>query len=122
MSQALDGQLSDLLRTYTADVQDAIESALTDIGKDAVQQLKADSPKRTGKYARGWRSSVSKKNGSIEVTVYESAKQAALTHLLENGHRTRNGRMVSGQPHIEPVQNWAETAAQKAIEKAVNGR
>lgn len=114
-------QLTDLLKTYTADVQEQIESALTGIGKEAAARLKADSPKRTGKYARGWRSSVSKKNGSIEVTVYESAKQAALTHLLENGHKARNGRFVAGQPHIEPVQDWAETAAQKAIEKAVHG-
>ena len=118
--QELDTQLAALMQQYSTDVQKQIETELTRIGKEAASKLRAESPYRTGKYARGWRSDVSITIGGVEVIVHESAKQAALTHLLERGHRTRNRRhFVAAQSHIQPVREWADAEALRAIEKAV---
>lgn len=118
--QGLDTQLTALMQQYSEDVQQQIETELTRIGKEAAAKLRAGSPNRTGKYSRGWRSDVSSTIGSVEVIVHESAKQSALTHLLERGHKTRNRRhFVDAHPHIQPVREWADAEALKAIEKAV---
>lgn len=118
--QGIDQQLTALMKQYSEDVSAEIEEALTKIGKEAAAMLRSGSPRHTGKYAKGWRSDISKDSGSIEVIVHESTKQAALTHLLERGHKTRGGRhFVAADPHIQPVREWADAEALKAIEKAV---
>lgn len=118
--QGIDQQLTALMKQYSEDVSAEIEEALTKIGKEAAAMLRSGSPRHTGKYAKGWRSDIRKDSGSIEVIVHESTKQAALTHLLERGHKTRNRRhFVAADPHIQPVREWADAEALKAIEKAV---
>lgn len=120
MQQQLDSQLASLMQQYSDDVCEQIQDSLNTVGKQAVEKLKAGSPKRKGKYAKGWRLKTKKTGREVEITVYNSGS-AQLTHLLENGHKKRNrSGWVNGHPHIEPVQDWAETAAQKAIEKAVH--
>ena len=107
-------QLAGLMQQYNEDVQRGIESAVTAIGKEAAAQLKTASPRRTGKYAKGWRVQTQSQNGEISVTV--SNRQYQLTHLLEHGHRTRNKRgFVPAQPHIADVQAWAEQEALRRI-------
>ena len=112
-------QLEASMLQYSGLIGENIAAALEDVGKQAASRLRSESPKRTGKYRRGWTVIVEKKAGNVSVTVHN--KQYRLTHLLEHGHKTRNGGRVSGQPHIAPVEEWAEHEAMKAIEKAVKG-
>lgn len=117
-------QMIAAMQTYSADVQAGITAAVTGVGNEARKRLRETSPsgKRRGskKYRAGWRTDVQTKDGVIAVTVHN--RQYQLTHLLENGHKKRNGRgSVPAQPHIQPVEQWAEAEAVKAIEKAVKG-
>ena len=123
MARELDALLSRTMQQYTEDVRAQIKTALTDIGKQAIEKLKADSPRRTGKYAKGWRMKTKDTGTEFSVTVYQSGDRAFLTHILENGHRKRGKQgTVHGRQHILPVEEWAQDAVQKAVEKAVSGR
>lgn len=88
-----------------------LEEVATQVGKEAVAELKKTSPRRThnGKhYANGWKSKKQKtKLGTVQVTVYNSTKPH-LTHVLEHGHVARNGKRVNGIPHIKPVRDEIE--------------
>lgn len=90
---------------------EAMQDALITAGNEAVKELKSTSPKRSGKYAKDWAvKKVAKKNGAIEVTVYNK-KHYQLTHLLENGHAlVRGGRkigFVKPFPHIKKAEENA---------------
>lgn len=63
-----------------------------------INYLKISSPKNTGTYSSSW---TFKKEGKKYI-VYNSTG-GSLTHLLENGHLTKNRkRRVAPQPHIRP--------------------
>ena len=105
------------LNGWSQDVADATKDECEKVGKETADTLKVTSPKRTGRYARGWRSKTSFEDKSnIRVTVYNVRYQ--LTHLLENGHAKVNGGRVNGIPHIAP----AEEQAKKSLEEKVKVR
>lgn len=97
-----------------------MKKAIDKTSKQAVRDLKADSPKRTGAYAKSWASKVDKKTS---VLAYEkivfNKKRYYITHLLEKGHRKANGGFVAAQPHIAKVEQDAVKTLVKEIEKNV---
>lgn len=97
-----------------------MKKAIDKTSKQAVRDLKADSPKRTGAYAKSWASKVDKKTS---VLAYEkivfNKKHYRLTHLLEKGHRKVNGGFVAARPHIAKVEQDAVKTLVKEIEKNV---
>ena len=80
-------QLTKAMGQYSEDVSKAIEDSLTSVAEEACERLHSTSPRRTGKYARGWRTSKYVGDGKISFIVHQNKKNAPLTHLLENGHR-----------------------------------
>ena len=116
MATELSQQITEAMQQYSGIVSDTVESVLKDVGKEAAQRVKDESPKRTGAYKRGWKVKAERRNGSISVTVYNTKYR--LTHLLEHGHKTRNGKSkTKAHPHIGPVEEWAEKEAVLRIEK-----
>lgn len=109
--------LSKTLSDYADNVSTAVAAEVEKAGKVALKEVKSRSPKKTGKYQKGWK--IKKEQGAISgdvasVTIY-NADRGYLTHLLENGHQKRNGGRVEGIPHIAP----AEDAAAKSLEDGV---
>ena len=115
----LSKQIADAMTQYSGAISEGIETALKNVGKEAAVRLKSTSPRRSGKYRKGWKVTAERRNGEITVTVHN--KHYRLTHLLEHGHKTRNGGRAAAVPHIAPVEEWAEKEALKVIEKAVKG-
>ena len=108
------------LSNYADDVNDIVKQEIKDAGKEAVKELKEKSPKRTGKYAKGWRSTVQKESAiGAEVVVHN--KIYGLTHLLEKGHAKRGGGRVEGTPHIAPVEEEITGKLSDEIEKELKG-
>lgn len=105
------------LQNLGIDVSETFGAVMDEIGKEAVQKLKATSPKRSGKYAKEWKykRQVKGANG-FEAKVY-NAKRGNLTHLIEYGHPIVRGGKVVGQakaePHIEPVNQWVQSELPK---------
>ena len=80
---------------------------------------------RTGKYTKDW--DVTQRNtraGKITDTEWYSVhnkKHYQLTHLLQNGHASRNGGRVKAYPHIDSAEEKAEKAATDYIEDKLGG-
>lgn len=120
--QELSIQIVQAMEQYSDAVHAEIRAGLQTVGETALKKVKAASPVRTGKYRRGWKLETDDAGGLLEITIRQSKANASLTHLLEDGHRTRSKKgWVKAQPHIRAVENWAEQEAEKTIEKAVKG-
>lgn len=118
----LSSQIKHAIEQYSADVSKEIADGLKTVASNALNQVKSRSPKRTGRYNRGWKITEKNEVGMIGFEIHQNSRQARLTHLLEDGHRTRNKRgWVKAQPHIRAVEQAAGQEAQKVIEKAVKG-
>ncbi len=46
--------VKEYLEIYVEDIGETVEETSTQIGKEARDELKQTSPKKTGKYAKGW--------------------------------------------------------------------
>lgn len=111
-----------LLKEYGDEVIQITVSAADGTAKEARNKLRANSAgafkNRTGRYRRGWRANLIKKNTSVLAQVY-NATDYQLTHLLENGHDVVRGGVVVGHakayPHIAEVNDWAITAFESEL-------
>lgn len=94
------------LTTYATDTTDTMREVVEEVTDDAVETLKITSPKRRGKYAKGWKSeATTDTNTALTKTIHN--RIPGLTHLLEDGHAKQNGGRVKGRKHIAPVEKKA---------------
>lgn len=102
-------KIVETLQDYNYDVADAVDKAATDCAKEMAKEIRATAPRRTGAYAKGWRSKVTQNPGRGQkvLTVY-NATDYQLAHLLEKPHKKRNNRgTVQPHPHIAPAnEKW----------------
>ncbi|WP_368269918.1 HK97 gp10 family phage protein [Enterocloster clostridioformis] len=92
--------LEDYAKLATEDLKADVEKA----AKTVKSEIEANTPKRTGKYAKSWAAKKTKETSdSIQYTVH-SRNRYQLTHLLENGHAKRGGGRVAARPHIAPAE------------------
>lgn len=116
--------LQDILDEYSDHIELAMKESIKKAGKEAAKELRATSPKRTGKYAKGWTSkAVIDSSAKTEVVVH-NAKAYQLAHLLENGHAqvTKGGRTVGwtdGIKHIQPVEEKVTEQLERQIETII---
>lgn len=113
-------QLNNVIDGYSKELARATTNAMDEVAKESVKTLKKTSPKRSGKYAKGWTVKRQKSSGGVPtITVHNKVYQ--LTHLLENGHRIVNAKgefgRVNGIKHIAPVEQWANNELPRRIEE-----
>ena len=96
--------VKDYLEIYVEDIGESVEETSNQIGKEAKDELKQTSPKKTGRYAKGWTIKKDKKKKNYYAIKIHNKTDYQLTHLLEFGHATRNGRRTKAIPHIRPVE------------------
>lgn len=103
------------LAKYSQEVADQIKQDVKDVAKECVAEIKQKSPKRTGKYRRGWRDEVVYESNEDIRVIVRNKTAWQLTHLLEFGHAKVNGGRVEGRPHIGPAEQRAmKSLLQKA--------
>ena len=109
-----------------------VDKAITEAGRAALDYLLENSPVDTSKsaklhirggklkgssglYRKGWRMKTYTENGVKAVKVYnETCYQ--LTHLLEFGHLTKNGKFVKPVPHIKQAEELAERVLEDKLQ------
>ncbi len=112
-----------ILVGYCDEIQDLIEEEAMRIAKEGAKTLKATSPKNKratanrGRYAKGWRVKKEVGKGKVNCIIHNKSDWQ-LTHLLENGHATRNGGKTKPIVHIAPV---AEQCISEYVKNVENG-
>ena len=116
-------ELADAVADIMADVKDIcaeqLKETVIQAGKDTAKEIKATAPKKTGKYAKSWRSRTTKETADgLQVTVY-SPSRYMLAHLLEFGHAKRGGGRVEGIEHIGPAGDKVLGKAEEKLARSI---
>lgn len=111
--------VKDYLEIYIEDIGEIVEETSNKIGKEAKEELKQTSPKRTGRYAKGWAVKKDRKNKSYYTIKIHNKTDYQLTHLLEFGHATRNGGRTKAIPHIRPVEEKYKKQFEKELKQKI---
>lgn len=112
-AENLETVIGDYLTEYSQSVKEKINQAADDLSKEAIEELKSTSPKKSGKYARAW---AGKKEGN-KIIIYNAKGQ--LTHLLEHGHALWQGGRTRAFPHIKPVEQKTIKKYEEGVKKAI---
>lgn len=104
-----------VLAEFNEILDDGLGAAIHEVGKSTRTDLRSNSPKDTGAYSRSWGCDFSDKEGHHEAVV-ANRKHWQITHLLEDGHDTKN---QYGGPygHVDPAD--PEHHLQRAQERGV---
>ena len=114
-------EITDILDEYSSDIQEAITESAIKVAKQGANELKANSPEKTGGYKKGWRVKTTKGKGFVSCVVH-NATDYQLTHLLEKPHLKRNGGLTTPKVHIAPVEEKSiKQYEQEVINAVENG-
>ncbi|HGA1205596.1 TPA: HK97 gp10 family phage protein [Streptococcus suis] len=86
-------------KTLKVDLSKQIQEIIQKAARDTENDIRTYSPHRNGTYEDGWTHTII---GDTAV-IHNAGKEKSLTHLLENGHATKNGGFVGPQEHIRPA-------------------
>lgn len=121
--EQLDAAIREQLETYSEEVRQNLNENLKEVAEKTAETLKQGGTykERTGKYTPDWSVTARKAVSTVKGEQYSvhNRKHYQLTHLLEKGHVTRNGRRTRAFEHILPAEQAAEELAVAAVEKAV---
>ena len=114
-----------ILDEYADEAEAIIDEVVDKVSKEAKGKLHSSSSgsfkNRSGDYRKSWKVQVNKQNVETEAIVYAAKPQYRLTHLLEYGHALRRGGRKVGEVkafrHIEDVNEWAQDALAKELER-----
>ena len=108
-----------LLEDYSKVTDEGMRKAVTKAAKTVKDDISANAPKNTGKYAKSWTTKKTKVTShELQVTVY-SPSRYQIAHLLENGHAKRGGGRVSGRPHIGPAEEAGASELEADIAREI---
>lgn len=112
-------EISRIISEYTEDVKMAIDEEVDETAKEVLKELRATSPKLTGKYSKGFTIKKDDTRGSTGRIIYNKTKPG-LVHLLELGHAKRGGKgRVRAIPHLRPAYDKHVPAMEKRIEDII---
>lgn len=99
----------------------ASDETLDQISKEALKVVKDNAPvsEHGGVYMKGLKRKKTKDSrDELQYTLYASGKESSLSHLLENGHLTRNGTStVPAKPHFAKGRDFAAKEIEAAFIK-----
>jgi len=116
--QDLASALVEAYEDYTEDVVEGIKDAADEISKDMLAEVRERAPKKTGKYAKGFRRMHKKLKSGAEYTIW-NPKYYRLVHLLEKGWTGRSGKRVPGKPHMGPAEVKHTARFEKRAEQII---
>lgn len=116
----LAGEISRNLKDFSREVVDKVNLSAERVGKKAVSKLKKTSPKKTGKYSKGWKMVTEKATAQPDKRIIYN-QNGQLTHLLEHGHAKVGGGRVEGIPHIRPAEQEVIAEYMAEVEEAIKG-
>ena len=117
--EGLENAVMDCLEDYSKVLTDGLKKSVKDAAKTVKDEISANAPRLTGKYAASWTTKVTKQSTyEMEVTVH-SKNRYQIAHLLENGHAMRNGGRVAARVHIAPAEEKGIEQLEKEVERMI---
>lgn len=119
--------VNDILKEYADDVYDDVKDIVDDVTDEALGILKDAAPVGKGKRAGEYKKALKKKKVSETPTnktnvLYAEAPHYRLTHLLENGHATRNGGRTKPQEHFGKADKFINDELSERVERKIGGK
>ena len=120
--------VNQLLEEYGDNLHDAINDAIVDVSKDAVDVIKAKSTSRpparhnvrTGRYAKGWKAEIIKEAYGMVKVILHNRTDWMLTHLLNNGYYSvREKTRKPGDGHIDAAEKEINEMLIKKVEESL---
>lgn len=115
--EKFDASINRILKRYADDLSENVDQIAISLGRRGANELRAGSAidfGGTGKYARGWTSTVEQKRTGAIVTIH-NANVPGLPHLLEHGHANRGGGRTPGRYHIGYVEQLIAEAFEREV-------
>lgn len=108
------------LKNYSEEVTHSVKDVVRTTTKAMVKRTKKDARIRTGdyRYAISRKKLYENEHKLVEVW-YVEKPHYRLAHLLNNGHRTKNGRFVAGDNHISKNEKIAIKELEEGIERSI---
>jgi len=108
------------LEGYSQSVDEAMQKAVNDTAKEVVKSLANDEsiPKRTGKYKESFMvKKIAQGSGYVRLKIANKIGQ--ITHLLEYGHVTSNGKRTKAFPHWRKAEKRANELLPQKLKEGV---
>ena len=115
---ALETAIANELAEFVEDTTEVMREVVEEVTEESIETLKATSPRKSGSYAKGWKSKATI-DTSTGLTKTIHNRTPGLTHLLENGHAKSSGGRVEGIKHISPVEKQAIQSLEEKLRKRV---
>lgn len=117
--------ISDELKVYSASVTEGMKKVNDECMKEFVSDTKRDAPRsksrRSGTFAKNITSETTLDTPNKKVnTWYVKNPEYRLTHLIKNGHATRNGGRTKAQDFITPNYNKLEKEFEEGIKEVIS--
>lgn len=93
------GNGSVTMKPLKIDLKSQIEEKVKKAAQRTASDIRDGSPRRNGVYEAGWTYDMIDESA----IVHNAGKEKSITHLLENGHATKNGGFVAPREHIRPA-------------------
>ena len=119
MAIDLSKEIAKILDEEIERVNQVVNGSVQKVADEAVKELQDSSPKKTGKYAKGWKRKESTLATGSQSAIIHNDKHYRLTHLLEYGHATVNGGRVAAKPHIAAVEQKVIKDFEDEIRKGI---
>ena len=112
-------EVAEIFQEFAKATNATCERAVKETCEETVKELKNTSPRDKGNYAKSWQYGPSPYIKDKKAQIIYNKKHYRLTHLLEFGHKKRNGGAVTGEPHIAPARDKAENILVKKIKEGI---
>lgn len=113
-------EIAKMLTEYEAAIVKNVDASGKAVADKGAKQLRQTSPKRKGEYAKSW--GVTREKGAFGENakyIVHNKKRYRLTHLLEHGHVTANGKRTKAIPNIKPVEEQVIREYEKKVREAI---
>ena len=112
--------VNSILAEYKDVIDADVQAATKEVAKEAVKNVKANAPVRTGKYRSSIKTKQTEKGVNRATSVvYADAPSYRLTHLLEFGHAKVNGGRTKAQPHWSKAEQDAIREFERKLKEAI---